>query len=434
VFGCGYFGSTLFWVAEAFKCVGLGAYGYLAVLVLVIYLSIFPAVTCFLSTKLAKTKTDLLIIFPVFWTLCEYVRGWLFTGFPWNLIGYAAYGGLYFTQIADIFGVYGVSFFFLLSSCLITNKKTILHGIVVFFAISSYGIYKIELYDGYIIPDQTDNISIIQPSIPQEDKMNPKKIRECLAKHVEISDFDSDGKRLIIWPEAAVGFPLDAQNEIGHLLINKDDVFVITGTDRFTRGRELFNSLKVIGKKSEVLQVYDKRHLLPFGEFIPEWLLDLGLRKVVPGIINYLPGKRTRTITLPGFNQFDVIICYEIIFPGEIMDSRDSSWILNITNDSWFKESDGPAQHLRTTCFRAIEEGRSIARCANNGISCIIDCNGRIVKFLKTNDIGKIDHMMPMKYQNTIFSRYNNGMILSILLITLLAVMINSRRRNPSDQ
>jgi apolipoprotein N-acyltransferase len=432
VFGCGYFGSTLFWVAEAFKYVGLGAYGHVAVLVLVIYLSIFPAITCVLSTKFAKTKNDFLILFPVFWTICEYIRGWLFTGFPWNLIGYATYDIPYFSQVADIFGAYGVSFFFLLSICLLTNKKTIFHGVGIFCVIIAYGIYKIELYDNYIIPDKTDNILIVQPSIPQEDKMNRQKLGECIAKHVEISDFNADGKRLIVWPEAAVGIPLDAQHEIGPF-ISRDDVFVITGTDRFTQDRELFNSLKIIGKNSEVLQTYDKRHLLPFGEFIPEWLLNLGLRKVVPGIINYLPGKRSRTITLPGFNQFNAIICYEIIFPGEIMDSQDSLWIVNITNDAWFKNSDGPAQHLRTTCFRAIEEGKSIARCANNGISCIIDCNGMIIKSLGINAIGKIEHAMPMKYQNTIFSRYKNGTILVILLIILLMVVFNSRRGYHGD-
>ncbi|MDR1475988.1 MAG: hypothetical protein LBI20_01555, partial [Holosporales bacterium] len=165
------------------------------------------------------------------------------------------------------------------------------------------------------------------------------------------------------------------------------------------------------------------------GEFIPNWLLDLGFRKVIPGIINYLPGELKRTITLPGFSKFDAIICYEIIFPGEIVDDQNSLWILNITNDSWFKDSDGPSQHLRTTCFRAIEEGKSIARCANNGISCIIDCNGQIVNSLETDVVGIIEDMMPMKYRNTVFSRYKNGTILIVLFIVLMTVIFNPKRR-----
>ncbi|MDR1034745.1 MAG: apolipoprotein N-acyltransferase [Holosporales bacterium] len=432
-FGFGYFGSTLFWVVEAFKCVGFGVYGYVAVLLLVIYLSIFPATACTLSTRFSKTETDFSILFSIFWTICEYIRGWLFTGFPWNLIGYVTYDIPYFSQIADIFGVYGVSFFFLLSICFSINKKTVFYGLGIFCIIISYGIYKIELYGDYIIPSKTDNISIIQPSISQEDKMNREKIRECIARHLEISNLNAAEKRLIVWPEAAIGIPLDAQYEIGPF-IDRDDVFVLTGTDRFTQDRKLFNSLKIIGKNSKILQIYDKRHLLPFGEFIPEWLLDFGLRKVVPSIINYLPGERTRTISLPGFNQFDVIICYEIVFPGEIIDNQGSSWILNITNDAWFKDSDGPSQHLRTTCFRAIEEGKAIARCANNGISCIIDCNGRVIKNLETNAIGKIEHAMPMKYQNTIFSRYKNGTILTVLLMLLLVAILNSKREQCNDR
>ncbi|MDR1475764.1 MAG: apolipoprotein N-acyltransferase, partial [Holosporales bacterium] len=262
LFGCGYFGSTLFWIAEAFECVGLGFYGYIAVLLLVGYLSIFPAIACLLSKKFSKFKFDLLILFPIFWTICEYIRGWLFTGFPWNLIGYATHDIPYFSQIADIFGAYGVSFIFLLSVCLAVDRKTIFYGLGLFCTTILYGVYKIKLCDDYIIPDKADNISIIQPSIPQEDKMDHRKIYENLEKHLKISNFARGGKRLIIWPEAAIGIPLDAQFEIGPF-IEREDVFVITGTDRFTHDRKLFNSLKIIGKNSKLLKIYDKRHLLP---------------------------------------------------------------------------------------------------------------------------------------------------------------------------
>jgi apolipoprotein N-acyltransferase len=431
VFGVSYFGSTLFWVAESFKCVGLGAYGYVAVLVLVLYLSIYPAIACFMSKKFSNSWIELLVFFPVFWTICEYIRGWMFTGFPWNLIGYATYDIPYFPQIADVFGIYGVSFVFLLSICLAMSKKTIFYGLAVFCFTILYGVYKYELFDNYVIPKTTNNILIVQPSISQEDKMNRKKLEINIEKHLNLSRLGVSENKLIIWPEAAVGFPLNAKSIVSSFLESNhiSQVFVVTGTDRMSQDRELFNSLQVIGKDSDTVAIYDKRHLLPFGEFIPKWLLDIGLRKVVPGVINYVSGKQKRTVALTGFDKFNVIICYEIIFPGKIIDDYDSTWILNITNDAWFKDSDGPNQHLRTTCFRAIEEGRSIARCANNGISCIIDCHGQIFTKLDTDIVGNIEYAMPMKYQNTVFSNHKNSTILVVLFLICVFVFCNKLKK-----
>ncbi len=433
-FGIGYFASTSYWIAESFKCVEFGNYGYLAVAFLVLYLSIYPGIACYLTKKFATTRINFILFFAVFWTICEILRGIVFTGFPWNLIGYATYDIPYFSQIADIFGIHGVSFIFILIIGLLSFKKTIIYALCILFFVISYGYYKVNLYNGYIIPEANTDITIVQPSISQEDKLLIEKFKQNIDIHLKLSDFQNRlyiGPRLVIWPEAAINTPITSKSDLLKYIttaIKGKDTYIISGCDRFDKDMKLYNSLAVLGENGEIKQIYDKKHLLPFGEFIPECLLKLGLKKVTSGLINFSEGKLKRTITLKNISPFDCVICYEIAFPGEIIDTPESKWILNITNDSWFKDSDGPTQHLKIACFRAIEEGKMIIRCANNGISAVIDCNGRLVKILNTNEINRIDYKVPGKYQLTVFAVYKNASVI-LILISLLLYLYFTRKR-----
>ena len=431
-FGLGYFGATLYWVLEPFKCVGMGDFGYIAVAALILYLSLYSACSCLLTKMFQRDRFSQILFFCVFWTFFEYLRGIVFTGFPWNLIGYAAFDIPYFCQIADSLGIYGVSFLFLLIISLLTYRKTLIYGGALGIFVVLYGYYKIEISSAYDHLDFQNNVRIVQPSIAQEDKMNRHKFRNNLEGHLSLSGFSEayTGKKLIIWPEAAVTLPLNENNGILEYIsshIKHDNVFLLTGSDSKDAG-SIYNSFSVVAKNTKILQIYDKRHLLPFGEFIPEFLLGMGLRKVTKGALNFSRGSKTRCIKIDGFDEFEVLICYEIVFPGEILDSQRSKWILNITNDAWFKTTDGPEQHLRTTCLRAIEEGRPIVRCANNGVSCLIDCHGRVLKKLETNTIGCIDDTIPKTFRKTFYSRYGNSAILLMLaLFFMIAVFIRKR-------
>jgi apolipoprotein N-acyltransferase len=396
-FGVGYFGSSLYWIAESFKCVGLGDYGYIAVAALVLYLSIYPAVVCLLSLKIAKTRIQFMLLFVVFWTLSEYARGIVFTGFPWNLVGYATYKIPYFPQIADLLSIYGVSFLYLLICIFLLYRKTIIASTCIFATVLLYGYLRINYGNFTETLNNEYVVRIVQPSISQEDKMDPKKFKENLNKHLSISDLNNPSpsrKRLIIWPEAAINAPITKQNGIleyiGSFLTDKN-TYLITGCDIIDNKNNIYNGACVIGNNGKVLQTYSKRHLLPFGEFIPEFLLELGLKKVTPGITNFSRGNSTRTVQIEGVDKFDMVICFEIVFPWEICDDNSSTWILNLTNDTWFGNSDGPTQHLVTTCFRAIEERKPIVRVANNGISCLIDRYGKVLQKLDANVIGYID-------------------------------------------
>ena len=206
------------------------------------------------------------------------------------------------------------------------------------------------------------------------------------------------GKRLIVWAEAAINAPTNEEHQVLKYIsraINDKYAIVIAGIDRYNEEHRLHNSAYAFDASGKILQIYDKRHLLPFGEYIPKFLAQIGLKKLTQGIINFSRGKLTRTMRLDGVEPFELLICYEIAFPGKISDSKDSKWILNITNDAWFENSDGPTQHCKMAFFRAIEERKPIARCANNGISCLIDCCGQITEFLCTNSTGVLIANVP---------------------------------------
>ena len=435
IFGFGYFLSTLYWISESSKCVGMSNLGYIAVLFLVLYLSVYPAFVCYCSVRFATDKFNLVLYFSIFWTISEYLRGTLLTGFPWNLLGYSIYKVPYFSQIADIFGIYGVSFLIILIVSLCSNKKYIVHGVVLFTSIIVYGYYKVEIYSGYTIPIKQNDIILIQPSIPQEKKLNHEFFWENIELQIKLSNIKNkyfNNKKLIIWPEAAVNIPINTNLFLVNYLSNQltdNNTLLITGADRQENSKN-YNSVVIINNKHSIIRYYDKRHLVPGGEFISEWLLNLGLKNLTAGMSNFSTGVVSNTIRLEGYSPFDVVICYEIIFPHHIMDSPNASeWILNISNDAWFKQTDGPYQHIKAACFRAIEQGRAIARCANNGISCIINCNGKILQKLNTDTVGIIHYKMPLKYQSTIYSKYGNITILFILSVffILLTYIVHIR-------
>lgn len=435
-FGLGYFFFTLYWIAESFKCIGLGNYGSLAVIVLVLYISIYPALSCLFARCLAFNQTTLIIWFSIFWVLAEYVRGFLFTGFPWNLIGYATYDIPYFAQIADILGVYGVSFLAILIVALLTMRQTQKYSIVIFILVCLYGVYKIHFDTKYLKTKEKIQVVLVQPSILQKDKMDARKFKSNIYKQIGLSLRKKSklklygANKLIVWHEAAINAPQKFQAKTLKYISSAVcdlQTTLITGCDKYDSENNPYNSVYVVGQDGKIEQTYDKRHLLPFGEYIPEFLNFFGIRKLTKGAANFKQGSLPRTINLAGTKPFDVVICYEIAFSGEVMDNPKSTWILNITNDAWFGNSDGPSQHLKIACFRAIEEGKSIARCANNGVSCIINCNGKIQKKLHIDKIGVISEYMPLSARKTIFSSCKNKTLFSVLAVLAMLVIALKR-------
>ena len=443
LFGLGYFFSTLYWIAEAFKCVGLGNYGYLAVMALALYLSLYPALSCLFAKYFSRNQTSLIIWFSVFWGLGEYVRGWAFTGFSWNLVGYATYNIPYFVQVADIFGGYGLSLLTILIVTLSTTRKTLKYSFGLFVFACVYGIWKVHLYTGYILSENKIQVTLVQPSISQKDKMDIRKFKSNIYRQIGLSLRNRSelklygAQKLIVWPEAAINAPKRYQEKILKYISSSlcdSETILVAGCDRYDDDDNPYNSVYIVGQNGKIKQTYDKRHLLPFGEYIPEFLNFLGIQKLTKGVANFKQGSLPRTITLERAEPFDIVICYEIAFPGEITDNSASTWILNITNDAWFGNSDGPSQHLRMACFRAIEEGKPIARCANNGISCIIDCNGKIREKLDTDEIGVISTLMPLPARKTVFSSHKDiTFFFSVAFLSFIRNILNRTKIYKKD-
>jgi apolipoprotein N-acyltransferase len=243
----------------------------------------------------------------------------------------------------------------------------------------------------------------------------------------------------IIWPESAASYPLD-QDAVARQMIAKvvpPGGLLLTGGERFDVSSTpplAWNTLFAIDRDGAVVARYDKRDLVPFGEFLPlrDLLSRVGLAKLTHGSIDFQPGPGRQTITLPGLPPFSPLICYEAIFPGSVVDPDvRPDWLLNVTNDAWFGRSSGPYQHLAMARMRAIEEGLPLVRSANSGISAVVDPWGRIQAQLGLGETGVLDSSLPQPLpQPTPFARAGVAIILvPACALALCALMLEARRR-----
>jgi apolipoprotein N-acyltransferase len=287
-------------------------------------------------------------------------------------------------------------------------------------------------------------LRIMQPNLQQDVKFNYAAKAEVMQKYLTLSDRasgpQSTGVRdaqILIWPESAFPFFLtreaDAMAQIAELL--PKGTVLITGSVRApdlpagVRITRAYNSIYAIDHDGSVLQVYDKLHLVPFGEYLPfqDWMEKLGFVQLTRVQGGFIPGTRRRTMEIPDAPRALPLICYEAIFPGDIA-ARDErpGWIINLTNDGWFGISTGPYQHLQQARLRAVEEGLPVVRAANTGISAVIDPSGRIVARLGLGIEGVLDANLPSALPPTVYARIKDVPAAVIMAAALLLVF---RRR-----
>ncbi len=404
--GIPYFLGTLYWIYYSINHYGgvpLAA-SIAIVILLCFYLSIYTGIFAFLfSITIKTTKLPALFIAPVFWVVLEFLRSYLFTGFPWSSIGYTQYKFLTIIQIADITGIYGVSFLVVAVNGAIADiflmrrrirdmplfpllQTVIGFSILFLFIISSfvYGRWKL----GEERQGEQLKASIIQGNIEQDKKWEYAYQRAVVEiyKHLSLkaaSSFPS----IIIWPETAVPFFFIADREYTEELIdfkNQLNAYLLFGSV-LVKGKNdgrylLSNSAVLLNKAGQVTYIYDKMHLVPFGEYVPLQKVLFFIDKLVMGIGDYTRGNHYFRAETP-FGDFATLICYEIIFPGLVRKfySNGGDFIVNITNDAWFGRTTGPYQHFSMAVFRAVENRKPLIRAANTGISGFIDSNGRII-------------------------------------------------------
>ena len=421
-FGFGQFLLGLHWIGFAFM-VEPGAHAWQIPFVALLFpggLALFYALACSASAVLWRQGPSRIFLFTALMSIAEWARGHLLTGFPWNIAAYGWGTSLGVLQSAALFGAYGLTLLTILFGASLaeffqTRPKWIFPSILtaLFALLWIGGEMRLAATPTVNVPDV--RLRLVQPNIAQADKIDRKLISRNWKETMSLSVRPaSPSPTIIIWPEAAPGpFLLTrdavALDQIAMLTGRK--TILMTGALRGERDElgvpHFYNSFYVFGYGGELLATYDKFHLVPFGEYLPleETLGQLGLSKLtgIPG--SFARGDGPHTYDVPGAPAVGPLICYEVLFPGEVVGARRPGWFVNVTDDSWFGPWAGPMQHLLVARVRAIEEGVPIARAANTGISAIIDSLGRITTKLNLSRSGVVDGYLPASIAPTPYSR-----------------------------
>jgi len=443
-FGWGQFIAGLYWVGVAFT-IDANAHAALLplpVLGLPAFLAIFTGLVT-LATHVTKLqKLFRIAIFTSFWVFLEYVRGTIFTGFPWNLVGYSWGNFLPILQWTAFIGVYGLTLLTVLISSLpsilaekgvtaLCKKTTILLCVFLVSSMAGVGYLRMTTSPPSNTSD-TPRIRIVQPNIAQADKWRPDLKFSHVRKLVELSrNAQKEGPEYLIWPETAVPFFLTTNEKLKFYLQNiiPKNGALITGAPRKNPSkRQYWNSVQVLKPNGDFAAIYDKRHLVPYGEYLPlrGFLEQSGIASLIP-VLDQMSDFSTpdstapSVITLPGIGTARVLICYEVAFPWEVQQEQSFDWILNVTNDGWFGDTSGPYQHLVVSKVRGIEQGVPVIRAANTGVSAIINPYGEIIEKLPLNQQGFIDGQIPSPISGkTLYS--STGEILPLALTFFLFV------------
>lgn len=464
-FGFGHMASGLYWIGIAFL-VDADRFGFImpfAVAGMAAGMAIFPALVTFALGCLGWRGPARVALLATFWLLSEWLRGWVLTGLPWNLIGSVWSFSPATLQLAAVTGIWGLSLMTVLAAAAPAvlaeggaegdiaaprpergrpaRGRRVFVAAMLLLPLAAWGAGTIRLAAA---PPLGANVvegvrlRLVQPSIEQSLKWRADQRRNNVDRQIELSlapprDPDAEPITHIIWAETAVPYLLSEEPELRRLVarVVPPDGLLLTGAPR--SGAEagigrLWNSLHALNAKGEIIGTYDKHHLVPFGEYTPLRSL-LGLVKLTAGDVDFSPGPGPVTLDLPGLPPVSPLICYEAIFPGQVVASGPRpEWLLNMTNDSWFGTSSGPFQHFASARTRAVEEGLPLIRVANAGVSVVIDGYGRIVGQLRLNQTGFLDASLPRPAAGgTLYASVGNLAIFILCMAMLIYILILRR-------
>jgi apolipoprotein N-acyltransferase len=399
-----YFLGTIYWVFHS-----MYFYGYIAaplsallLILLCLYLAVYAGIFSVLFNYISgRSRLPSLLIVPFLWVTLEVIRTYApVLGFPWSSLGYSQYKFLPLIQIADVTGIYGISFLVAATNGAVFDvilfwpwkmrKEPLLArwphtlSIVIFAVIIAgilfYGFEKLRKDSG----GQKIKVSIIQGNIPQDKKWDAKFRHEVIDTYKRLSlQVSANRPDLIVWPETAVPFIFGYDRDFTQDIISFQKqlgAYLLFGSVLSRDSDHLTNSAVLLSPEGNILSVYDKIHLVPYGEYVPLRKLFPFIEKLTAGIGDFLPGKGPVVMQTP-FAKIGNLICYEIIFPGLVRQfaDRGANVLVTITNDAWFGRTSAPYQHFSMAVFRAVENRTPVVRAANTGISGFIDSKGRIM-------------------------------------------------------
>jgi apolipoprotein N-acyltransferase len=385
-------------------------------------LGLFPALACLAASWFWDEGPARLLVFGASFGLAEWLRGHVFTGFPWNIAAYGWGASLVVLQTASVVGAYGLTLLTLLLGASLaefarerkywTSPALAIGLFALLWVAGSARLYTVQTS---FVPNV--GLRLVQPNVPQAEKFKRRFVVRNWERLIDLSIEPSKLKIThIVWPEAAPPFFLErepvALDQIRDL--TQGGITLISGAERYSIGENgtprFFNSLAIFGKGGRLLALYDKFHLVPFGEYLPfaSLLNRLGITKLTEGQSGFSSGDGPHTYALPGAPSVGPLICYEILFPGEVVATTRPGWFINVTDDSWFGPYAGPYQHLLTAQVRAIEEGIPVVRDANTGISAVIDPHGRTIATLPLDHLGVLDARLPAALASTPYGRFGD--------------------------
>ena len=467
-FGFGFFFAGLFWIGEAFL-VEADKFGWalpFAVTLMPAGLALFWALATVVARAFWRPGVVRLVVLALAIAATEWLRGNVLTGFPWNTVGYALTYPLVLMQSAGLLGIYGLTLWAvpIFSAPLVLaadrpQGQPRLRGGLAGLLIAAVPLAVLGLYGAARIwdgpPPNVEGVKlrIVQPSVPQWQKWQPENQGPIFRDHLDMSRHDAAGQRddlasitHVIWPEAAMPFlPLEhpeALSAIADLL--PAGTFLLTGALR----REpipaaeqtglpfrAFNSLMVFDGDGGLVSVYDKTHLVPFGEYLPlqPWLEAIGLQQLTRMRGGFTEGPQGQpAITAGALPPAGGLICYEAIFPGLVLGQR-AQLLINVTNDGWFGNTTGPQQHFHQARVRAVESGLPLVRAANNGISALVDPEGRVVGKLNLNDRAVLDVLVPIASATPPYGLYGDW-IFALNALMFLGLSIVLARAGPDTR
>jgi len=445
LFGFGHHAAGVYWVTHALFT-DIGRWWWLVPLAapgLALPLAGFAALPA-LAAWAAQPGWRRGAAFAGAWTGAELLRGLLFTGFPWNLLGTAWAFHELPLQLASVLGAHGLSLLTALAAALpLAGRAGWAASGALVALLLGFGAWRAA---APLPPDAPARLVLVQGNIAQGEKWDEARRLEIFRRYLDLTR-DAVAREAAahpgapiaaIWPETASPFLLAQDAEAARLAaeaLGATAATLLAGTVRAEWGPDgrlarLFNSLAAIRATGEagpeLLALYDKHHLVPFGEYMP--LGGILPIRMVTGGVDFSAGPGPRTLAVPGLPSFSPLICYEVIFPGRVVDrERRPAWLLNITNDAWFGVSAGPHQHLAAARLRAVEEGLPLARAAQTGISAVFDARGGRVARLDLGEAGAVAAALPGALPPTPFASFGLFIPGGIATATLLLAMMRRR-------
>ena len=452
-FGFGQFIAGLYWIGVAFT-IDANAHAALIpvpTIILPACLAIFSGLATLAVYQSKATGLSRILLFTGIWTLLEYVRGLLFTGFPWNLTGYAWGDHLAALQWTAHIGIYGLTLFTILISSLpailaepnINSRQK--HGVILLdcallFLLVGTGYLRLQS-DPLPLMENTD-IRVVQPNNEQKNKWRGETRFRHVKNLMDLSRQDGFEGRHWVWPETALPFFLTTDTRLQDYIAPRlpSGKAVITGAARSDPNvRKYWNSVQALSSDGKIKGIYDKRHLVPYGEYLPirDFFKKSGIASLIPALDNMsdfsFPAQDMKKVT--HYNTLPparTLICYEVAFPWEVAAPEHFDWILNVTNDAWFGNTSGPYQHFVISRTRAIEQGVALIRSANKGISAIIDGYGRILAKNNPGKAGILDGQIPAPLGNRpLYARFGEAIPITLLTIILSLASLLTKWQAP---